>query len=49
MLRVNLREPSQTAPIPDRLNVAQPTDKTLGSIQESASGRDDYTLEHNNE
>ena len=32
MLLTSLREPSKTAPILDRFNVAQPLDKTLGSI-----------------
>ena len=48
MLLTILREPSETALTADRVNVAQPLDKTLGSIKESASGRDECTLEHNN-
>ena len=48
MLLTTLREPSETVLTADRVNVAQPLDKTLGSIKESASGRDECHLEHNN-
>ena len=48
MLSATSREPSEIALTIDRFNVAQPLDKKLDSIKESASGRDEYTLKHNN-